>query len=264
MQFMKTQPMTHQSIIRAINCLKALVPLNQPVGTNELSRQFKLNKSTVSRILNILKENELLFQDPDTKKYQLGPFIAEMAMALNRSLDAHLISIAQPFLDELSVKTGEGIALETMAGGNSILSYQMPTRKTLRVSVNVGERLPVHVSSGAKIMLAFSDPTFVDKMLDRELTRFTPNTITDPDVLKRLLLDFRKQAVAFDRGELDEDVHTVAAPIFNYQRQPIAAAVVVTPANRMASKTITSEIIESVKETATLISSRLFYNENGI
>lgn len=255
---METQQVTHQSIIRAVNFLKVFTPHNQPVGTNELSKRFNLNKSTVSRILSVMKDNKLLYQDPDTRKYQLGPLVAEMAMALNRSLDSHLISIAQPFLDDLSAKTGEGVALEVLAGKSSILSYQMPARKTLQVSVKLGERLPVHVGSGAKIIMAFSDTRFVEKLLDGKLIRFTPNTITEREVLKKHLIDYKKQGVAFDNGELDEDVYTVAAPIFNYQKRPVAAAVVVAPAKRMANKKVRSMIVQSVKETAKLISSKLF------
>jgi len=261
---METQQVTHQSIIRAVNFLKVLIPNNQPVGTNDLSKKFNINKSTVSRILNVMKENGLLYQDSDTRKYQFGPLVAEMAMALNRSLDSHLISIAQPFLDDLSAETGEGVALEVLSGNSSVLAYQMPTRKILQVSVNLGERMPVHVASGAKIIMAFSDPRFVEKLLDKKLMRFTPNTITDPEVFRKNLIEYRRQGVAFDHGELDEDVHTVAAPIFDYQKIPVAAAVVVVPAKRMKNKKVKSKIVKSVKETARLISSKLFYQEKKI
>ena len=256
---METQPVTHQSVIRAIHFLKAFIPNNQPMGTNELGRMFDLNKSTVSRILNILKDEGLLHHDPDTKKYQLGPVVAEMAMALNRAFDTHLIFMAQPFLDELSAATGEGIAVEVMSGNSSILAYQMPTRKTLRVSVNLGERLPVHVSSGAKIIMAFSDAKSVDSLLTGELTAYTANTITDPEVLKANLVEYRRHGVAFDCGELDEDVHTVAAPIFNYQKKPVAAVVVVVPAKRMQSKQLQTKIVEAVKKAAGSISSQFFF-----
>jgi DNA-binding IclR family transcriptional regulator len=258
---MEQSPMTHQSIVRAINFLKAFIPYNQPMGTTEFSERFNLNKSTVCRILQVLRDNELLYQDPDTKKYYLGPLAAEMGMAVSKSLQTHLITIAQPFLDELSITTGEGVALEVLSGQSSILAYQLPTRKTLRVSVNLRERLPCHVTSGAKIIMAFSEPEFVDKLFNKKLERFTPNTITDPKVLKKQLIDYRKQGVAFDHGELDEDVYTIAAPIFNYEKRPVAAAVVVAPAKRMMDEEIKSKIITSVKETARLISSKLFYSE---
>jgi IclR family KDG regulon transcriptional repressor len=258
---MEQIPMTHQSIVRAINFLKAFIPYNQPMGTNEFSERFNLNKSTVCRILQVLRDNELLYQDPDTKKYYLGPLAAEMGMAVSKSLQTHLITIAQPFLDELSITTGEGIALEVLSGKSSILAYQMPARKTLRVSVKLGERLPCHVTSGAKIIMAFSEPDFVDKLLDKKLEPFTPNTITNPEILREHLIEYRRQGVAFDHGELDEDVYTIAAPIFNYEKRPVAAAVVVVPAKRMMDKEIKSKIITSVKETARLISSKLFCSE---
>jgi DNA-binding IclR family transcriptional regulator len=138
----------------------------------------------------------------------------------------------------------------------------MPAGKTLQVSGKLGERLPVHVGSGAKIIMAFSDAKFVEKLLEGKLSRYTPNTITNPEVLKKHLSDYRKQGVAFDNGELDEDVHTVAAPIFNYQKRPVAAAVVVAPAKRMTNKQVKSMVVASVKETAKLISSKLFYQRS--
>ena len=121
--------------------------------------------------------------------------------------------------------------------------------------------MPIHVTSGAKIIMAYSEPDFVDKLLERKLVRLTPNTITDPDALKANLIEYHRQGVAFDYGEMDIDVHTIAAPIFNYEKKPVAAAVVVVPANRMDKKEVKSKIIKSVKETSRLISSKLFYSE---
>jgi IclR family KDG regulon transcriptional repressor len=258
---MEQTSVTHQSIVRAINFLKAFIPYNQPMGTNEFSKRFNLNKSTTCRILQVLRDNELLYQDQDTKKYQLGRFAADMGMTVIKSLQTHLITIAQPFLDELSITTGEGAALEVLSGQSSILAYVIATRKRLHVSANLGERLPVHAASGAKIIMAFSELDFVDKLLNKELKRFTPHTITDPEVFKEHLIEYRKQGVAFDHGELDEDVHTVAAPIFNYEKRPVAAAVVTGPAYRMTNERLKLKIIKSVKETAMLISSKLFYSE---
>jgi DNA-binding IclR family transcriptional regulator len=209
-----------------------------------------------------MKDQGLLYQDPDTRKYQLGPLVAEIASAMNRSFDTHLISLAQPFLDKLSADTGEGVAIEVLAGDSSVLAYQIPARTTLRVTANVGDRLPVHVSSGAKIILAFSDPQRVDKILDRKLVRYTANTITDPEVLKKHLIEYRRQGVAFDYGELDEDVYTVAAPILNYEQKPVAAVLIAGPDKRMGTNLKESEMIKSVKEAALSISKRLFYQEN--
>jgi len=255
------EQITHQSIVRAIQFLKAFIPYNQPIGTSEFSKRFDLNKSTVSRILGVLRDNEMLYQDPDTKKYQLGNLIADLGTAVFKSLETHLVTIAQPYLDELSIKTGEGVALEVLSGESTILAYQMPARKTLRVSVTLGERLPVHVTSGAKIIMAYSEPDFVDKLLKKKLVNLTPNTITNPEALKGKLIEYHRQGVAFDYGEMDKDVHTVAAPIFNYEKKPVAAAVVVLPANRMDNKDVKSMIIKFVKEAAMLISSKLFYSE---
>jgi DNA-binding IclR family transcriptional regulator len=51
-----------------------------------------------------------------------------------------------------------------------------------------------------------------------------PKKITDPEVLKKNLIEYHREGIAFDFGEMDIDVHTVAVPIFNYEKKPVAAA----------------------------------------
>jgi DNA-binding IclR family transcriptional regulator len=71
----------------------------------------------------------MLYQDQETKKYQPGSLVAALGTAVFQSLETHLVTIAQPYLDELSIKTGEGVALEILSGESSILAYQMPAKK---------------------------------------------------------------------------------------------------------------------------------------
>ena len=250
----------HQSIERAINILKAFIPNNQPMGTTELSKRLNLNNSTVCRILQALRDNEVLQQDPFTKKYQLGLLAADIGIAVNQSLETHLTSIAQPFLDELSMSIRETAALEVMSGKSTVLVYRVIGPQRLNVSLNIGERLPVHAVSGAKVIMAFSAPETVDKLLNKKLERFTPNTITDPKIVKKHLIGYHSQGVAFDYGELDIDIYSVAAPIFNHEKRPVAAAVIVAPASRMNSG-VKSKAIKLVKKAAMSISSKLLFSK---
>jgi len=257
---MKSKTKTHLSIERAVDILKAFIPHNQPIGTTELSERLNLNTSTVWRILRSLRDNNLLHQDPLTKKFQLGRFAASLGMAVSQSLQTHLITMAQPFIDELSIAIRETAALEVMSDNNFILAYRTNGPQRLNVSFNLGERLPVHAASGPKVIMAFSTPETVDELLNKKLERFTSKTITDPATIKRNLIEYHKQGVAFDYGEVDNGIYTVAAPIFDYERKPVAAAVIAAPANRMTFR-VKSRSVKLVKKCAKSISSKLLYSE---
>ena len=216
---MQKKHSTHQSIERAISILKAFVPFNQPMGTTELSQMLDLNNPTVCRIMQTLRDNCFLQQDPFTKKYQLGPLAADIGMAVNKSLETRLVAIAQPFIEELSMEIEETVALEVMSGKSTILAYRVNGPQRLNVSLKIGERPPAHAASGAKIIMAYSSPETVDEWLNDKLEPFTPYTITDPTKLKKALIEYRSKGVSFDFGELDIDVYTVAAPIFNHEKK---------------------------------------------
>jgi len=256
---MLKKPSDYSSVQKAIQILLAFVPHNKEMGTLEVSRLLGLNKSTVSRIIGVLAYYSLLQQDDKTKKYSLGKSAAFLGRAIQQSLSNRLVNIAQPFSNNLRDIIGESVCLEVMTGDHVYLVAKAMGPPPLSVSFK--DRIPVHVASGAKSILAFSPPEVVERLINRKLTRFTPNTITDPDILKAKLKEIRRQGIAFDRGEDNIDVHAVGTPVFNYKGEPIAALCICVPANRMGSLDKSSTILK-LKETAAKISDRLFYSED--
>ena len=252
--------MRQSSVEKALTILMAFAPYNQEMGSIELSRRLRLHNSTVNRLLHVLTSFGLLQQNPETKKFSLGRSVADLGRAINQSISARLISIAQPHMERLRDLVGESISLEVMNGDHVTLAFEALGPPPLSVSFNVGELVPVYAAAGAKSILAFLPPESVDRFLNGEFTKFTPNTITDPDILKGQFKEIRRQGIAFDLGEYNIDVYAVAAPIFNYNREPVAAISLCGPVNRMKFH-LKSDVISKLKKTAAKISERLLYSE---
>jgi DNA-binding IclR family transcriptional regulator len=238
------------------------IPNNQEMGAAEVSKLMGLHKSTVSRLMHVLTDRDFLQQNPRTKKYSLGRSSSEMGRAVNQSLDSHLITIAQPFIDALRNTIGETVAFELFSRNSTILACRARGPRLVQVSFNVGDRLPAHVAAGAKAVLAFLPPDRVKTLLPKKLESYTSNTITDRKVLLQQLREIKNQGIAFDRGERDIDVHVVAAPVFNYDSRPIAAVVIAVPVTRK-ELLVKSNIISQLKETSASISAQLFYSEQN-
>jgi DNA-binding IclR family transcriptional regulator len=242
----------------------SFAPNNERMGTLLLSKQLGLHPSTTTRLLKVLQKHGFVEQDPETKKYYLGRSIIFLAQAVIASLQTDLVAIARPFIDHLRDRTNESAGLEVWAGDTTTLSYVAAGPRLVQVSATPGARLPVHVAAGARAIMAHLPSEIVGNLLDEELRRFTPNTITDPKVLKRQFKEIRRKGFAIDRGELDEDVHIMAAPVFDHSKRPVAAAVIASPAYRMKAL-MGDEVVSLLQETAAKISARLYYvEEDGL
>jgi IclR family KDG regulon transcriptional repressor len=251
---------THAAVEKALLLLKAFAPRNQSIGPLALSRKFGYHPSTTTRLLKVLRKHGFVEQDPATKQYSLGRSIIFLSQAILESLNTDLVSIARPYIDNLRDRTQESTGLEVWAGDTTTLAYAAPGPQLVKISATPGARMPLHVAVGAKAILAHLPPDFADNLLGGELRRYTPSTITDPKVLKRQLTEIRRRGVAFDRGELDPDVHVMAAPVFDHSKRPVAAAVLACPAYRMKSHG-QGKTVFLLKETAAEISARLFYSK---
>lgn len=255
---MKTKSGNLTSTGKALKILLAFTPHNHEMGTLELSKKLDIHKSTVSRLLHLLTDHEFLYQNPETKKYMLGRSTAKIGNAVIKSLNNSIVNIARPFLDELCETVGESVALEMVSGSNIILACQVEGQKHLRFSFELGEQVPVNVTAGAKTIIAFGQKDFVDQCLKQRFARFNANTITSKNKFKKLLEEIRKTGIAYDNGERYEDTYAIGAPIFNFEGIPVAAVVVAGPAFRMTKEFI-KQVTIPLKETADVISRRLFY-----
>ena len=182
---MNKKPEDYISVQKALEILLAFTPHNREMGTTELSNKLGFHKSTVSRLFRVLTFYGFLQQDSKTRKYMLGKAAADIGSAIRQSLSEHLIQIAQPYIDDLRNSLGTTTGLEVWMWTNTILGYRARNPHHIHAAPRTGMDIPVNISAGARAILAFSQPELVDTVLQRKFKRFTPNTITDPDMFKK-------------------------------------------------------------------------------
>ena len=88
----------------------------------------------------------------------------------------------------------------------------------------VGYRDQAHSHALGKVLLAYSDPAFVNSYLDAHpLTTSGPNTIIQRSRFTDELNEIVCQGYALDREELLPGIYCIAAPIFASPGQVVAA-----------------------------------------
>jgi DNA-binding IclR family transcriptional regulator len=259
---MQPKTKTHQSVGKALEIVKSFIPDNRERSTVGLAHELGLNNSTVSRLLGVLTVHGFLQQNPNNKKYSLGKVALFLGKAVHKSISEQIVVIAKPHIDKLRDLIELDTGLEVLLNKETILAYRAWGPQQYKFRFSIGERLAVHAAAGARVIMAFSPPEVVDSMLKGKLDRITPKTVTDRKTLKKKLDEYRKIGVAFDMGEMDEDYVNAAAPIFNYERKPVAAVVIGESARKIKGRFDTG-LIKALKETAAKISSDLFYPRDG-
>ncbi len=248
------------SIEKALDILMAFTPVNQEMGTTEISIRLHLHKATTSRILLMLAQKGVLRQVPETKKFCLGSWAIDIGRTVIDSLAADMAVIARPVIDALRDDLGETVVLEQMMGDTTVMMHLAEGTRRVRLAVGVGDRLPIHAAAGAKAILAYSDPEAARKIIQSgtQFKAFTANTITDPELLIRHLRQIRLSGYATDTEGIDDGMSAIGIPIFNHENLPVAAVVVVGLAEMINREK--EMFIRKAKEAARRISLSLMQN----
>ena len=249
------------SIEKALAVLMEFTRSDHEMGTVELSQKLGLHSATVSRILQILKQKGFLQLNERTRKFLLGPSTFELGRTIFRSLSGNLLNIALPYLVDLREEVGETVVLEAMSGGNPVVAYIAQGKRSLSVGPNIGDRVPFHVSPGAKAMIAYADSRVIDSLLEKEIQSFTPYTVTDREILINQFEEIRHSGIAFCREEMAIGVNAIGVPIFDHDDKAVAAVVIAGLSSRVVCEP-ESPIAKALKKTAREISAQLFHQQS--
>jgi hypothetical protein len=119
-----------RTVAKALDVLRLLNLEQQWLGVREIARMLKLNSATAHNLLQTLKNYGLVDQDPDTKKYQLGLGLIQLAGTKLGRLD--LVTVASPFMKNVMELTGETITLSaTCSAVANASSTSMPRYLTV-------------------------------------------------------------------------------------------------------------------------------------
>jgi len=250
---------TVQSIDRAFEILETLAVEREGLGVTEIGKRVGLHKSTVHRILNTMAERGYIEQNQETGAYRLGlKFIELCSLYLN---NVELKTEAQPYLRNLSALTGQPVHLATLVDKEAVYIDKIEHYSSIRMYSAIGKRIPLHCTAVGKVLLSDKSPGYIRKLLgEDELTAYTPKTLTDLEQLLEEINRVKKLGWARDDEEHEVGIRCIAAPIYDYRRQIIAA--VSTSGNKnIISPDRDEEIALYVIKAASDISKRLGYIE---
>lgn len=232
---------------RLFNVMELLAE-NGPMGLLEISKELKLNKSTVHRVLNSLMYMDYVKQDDNTLKYSLTYKICRLADDVISQTD--LVGLAHPYLKDLSFKSGETVHLVIKDATNAVYIDKVENdTNVVRLISNIGKSIPLYCSGVGKAMMAEMEEKSVCKIWNfSDIKKYTEKTITDVDSLLIELQNIRNRGYSIDDEENEPGVKCVAVAINDFTGKPQYAISISAPEIRMKDERM-AELAKLLKET---------------
>jgi DNA-binding IclR family transcriptional regulator len=243
------------TLTKALTLIETLSEREAPWSISELAQRLELPKSNVHFLLSALARTGYVEQEPETRRYFLTLKLWELGTRVLGRLD--LRRIASPHLAALAEATSETVNLAILDHDEVLYLHKIDSPMPVRAYTPEGRRAPAYCTSTGKALLAHQ-PMDVIERVAAAMEPHTGMTMASRKALLAELEKVRAAGYSMNRGEWNDYVRGVAAPVFDGRGAAIAAVGVFGPAERLPYRKL-DQLAATVKKTAAAISRALGY-----
>ncbi|WP_047151844.1 IclR family transcriptional regulator [Aneurinibacillus tyrosinisolvens] len=255
------QPELLASVQNAIRVMREFSFDEPELGITELSHRLDLSKSAVYRILQTLCAEDILQQNPKTRKYYLGITAFEIGCVVYH--DIEVCQVAFPLLNKLMNTVRGVIQLVMYDHGSVIYLLKLPEDRETQIFNRMGKRVPAYATASGKVLLAFQNERERERVCSGKLQPLTSNTITNQKELEDELNLIQEKGYALSKEEFRFGMYSVAVPIFDEMTKQIIAAISITGPRNLFSHSQMQANVKEMKYYSRLISEQLSPREGG-
>lgn len=242
------------AVSKALEILDCFTAYETELSLNQLCDKTGLYKSRVHRLCGTLISCGYLVRTSRTN-YRLGPKLMVLGKVYEKTNS--LRSIADPLMKKLTAETGESTALFVVDGHKCICMMRQMGHSRLVYSINEGDYMELTPTATGRVLLAYADPSFVNRVLAKaKLTKFTETTKVDLEEIKQELELIRESGYGLNHQEREEGISALAAPIFDFENNVPAALAIVGPSYRFKEENrqvLLQKLLEATREMSHLM-----------
>jgi IclR family transcriptional regulator, KDG regulon repressor len=229
-------PATVRAVDRALDILLCFAKSPGELSLSDISKEVGLHKSTVHRLLSSLQGKGFVRKNAQSDKYILGWSVLELLGNVYQSND--LSTLALPEMTRLRDLTGETVSLYIRRQTERLRIQAIESTEPIRNVVTVGRTYPLFIGASGKVLLAFSDSSFVDVVLQKE---DIPDDFNHEEFVAQLD-KIRCDGYAISIQERDQGAAAIAAPIFGHNRECAYALSISGPVSRFTVSEMTEHV----------------------
>lgn len=213
-----TKDTHNNSIMKAIVILNCFSYEKPRLRLKEISALSGINQATAYRMLNTLKEFNLIEQQEGA--YALGRgFLKYEGIVLN-SMEIRRTCL--PLIEELANNLKVNANLAVLDGNEVVYIARAETPYCFYGYFHIGMRRPIHCTALGKVLTCRS-PEVIGDVFRRGVSRLTLKTIVDEAQFLEESEKVRLQGYAADLEELSNGINCIAAPIYDTTGSIVAA-----------------------------------------
>lgn len=222
---------TLSSVDNALTLLSALRQRSS-LAVKEGAELLGVAPSTAHRLLTTLHAHGFVTQDAQTRRYEAGPLLMEVALSSLARMDVR--RVARPHLVALAAEARETVNLAVAEGRQARFIDSVEGPELIRVTSRNGDLVLAHLTSVGKVLLA--------GMSDIELEQLFPDELLSGGTerahkTKRSLLEelqvVRETGHAASFEESTTGLSSIAVPIRDFIGNVLAAVGVSVPSARL-------------------------------
>jgi DNA-binding IclR family transcriptional regulator len=245
-----------QSIHRAVRLLRAIASRGRSgARLLELAREAGLTGPTAHRILSCLVAENVLRQNPQTRRYLLGPLAFELGLAAAPQFN--LRERVEPALRRVAEKTGDTVFLIARSGSEAVcLDRKEGAFPIKALTLDVGARRPLGVGAGGMALLLPLPEDEIERTVAANAKRLKDYGKLNVPILLGMIARGKQLGYALNDRQETPGVISIGLPLGNRYGPPYAAISLGAISSRMSA--------ERQREIAATIRGELRALEKGL
>ncbi len=199
------------SVKKAFEIIRYIADHQGEMTLSELSRKLNMNKTTLFRYLETLQKLDIL------EKRDGSWFLGMELFSLGHQVDLQksVIERVHPIIFACSRRTNETLSFAGLIGESAIYLDKVESSRGLQMRATLGDRLPFHCTALGKSILSVLPEYQVTELLERlNLKKYTPNTVTEQDVLISQIEEVKSSGYSLEEEELEPGLSCIAVPLY--------------------------------------------------
>jgi IclR family transcriptional regulator, KDG regulon repressor len=221
-----------KTVNKALDVLEIFLQKDGDLRLAELAGLTGLDRATTYRLTSTLVKRRFLHQTRKNGKYSLGLKMIDCSFAIRRNLK--FIDLAYLYLGKLNTAHNTAVNLTILDEDKSLVIEEIGISSGGLPNISKEtKRLPLHATACGKILLASMTVEERKAFYRRNVLKpYTEYTNIDAAQLEKELEDIRKEEIAFDMQDYKMGLWTMAVPVYDGNKNVIAAASVIIPQAR--------------------------------
>lgn len=232
---------------KGLKVIKAFDSNNTQMTLSDVSKKVNITRASARRLLLTLES--LGYMSQRDNLFSLTPKIIELGYSYFASLP--WTDLAYKNMKQVVEASKLSCSISILDKEHIICIMRIPATRILNEGIHVGTRLPTaYTSTGRLFMAHMPDEELEEFVTTLPLKAHTKRSITDSNVLLEKIRSERNQPYQVVEEELEDGLLSMAAPIYNKNKEIIGAMNVGAHVSYKSDTVLKETVLNRLKKAA--------------